>query len=308
MKNKFITKKIKKNKKLKFLFFFLMFIFGMFVSYKNLEKSKIEIADKELVNLVVSSSYTNDDNIIERIMNEALKASNPIKLLNKDYNKYVTKTIEEKKVSNEEENPIIYIYNTHQTEEYAPSNYAEFSINPTVIMSDYILEDIFNKNGYKTLVEERSIKEVLNNNGWKYVNSYQASRIFLEDSIIKHPSLKYFIDVHRDSLKKEKTTISIDNKNYAKIVFLIGTENSNYQANLSFTEKINNKLNSLYPGLSKGIYKKGGEGVNGVYNQDFSPTTILVEMGGYENTTTEVLNTTIAFSKCFLEVLNEENT
>lgn len=308
MKNKFITKRIKKNKKLKFLFFFLMFIFGMFVSYKNLEKSKIEIADKELVNLVVSSSYTNDDNIIERIMNEALKASNPIKLLNKDYNKYVTKTIEEKKVSNEEENPIIYIYNTHQTEEYAPSNYAEFSINPTVIMNDYILEDIFNKNGYKTLVEERSIKEVLNNNGWKYVNSYQASRIFLEDSIIKHPSLKYFIDVHRDSLKKEKTTISIDNKNYAKIVFLIGTENSNYQANLSFTEKINNKLNSLYPGLSKGIYKKGGEGVNGVYNQDFSPTTILVEMGGYENTTTEVLNTTIAFSKCFLEVLNEENT
>lgn len=308
MKNKFITKKIKKNKKLKFLFFFLMFIFGMLVSYKNLEKSKIEITDKELVNLVVSSSYTNDDNIIERIMNEALKASNPIKLLNKDYNKYVTKTIEEKKVSNEEENPIIYIYNTHQTEEYAPSNYAEFSINPTVIMNDYILEDIFNKNGYKTLVEERSIKEVLNNNGWKYVNSYQASRIFLEDSIIKHPSLKYFIDVHRDSLKKEKTTISIDNKNYAKIVFLIGTENSNYQANLSFTEKINNKLNSLYPGLSKGIYKKGGEGVNGVYNQDFSPTTILVEMGGYENTTTEVLNTTIAFSKCFLEVLNEENT
>lgn len=308
MKNKFITKKIKKNKKLKFLFFFLMFIFGMFVSYKNLEKSKIEIADKELVNLVVSSSYTNDDGILERIMNEALKASNPIKLLNKDYNKYVTKTIEDKKVSNEEENPIIYIYNTHQTEEYAPSNYAEFSINPTVVMNDYILEDIFNKNGYKTLVEERSIKEVLNNNGWRYANSYQASRIFLEDSIVKHPSLKYFIDVHRDSLKKEKTTISINNKNYAKIVFLIGTENSNYQANLSFTEKINNKLNSLYPGLSKGIYKKGGEGVNGVYNQDFSPTTILVEMGGYENTTTEVLNTTIAFSKCFLEVLNEENT
>lgn len=308
MKNKFITKKIKKNKKLKFLFFFLMFIFGMFVSYKNLEKSKIEIADKELVNLVVSSSYTNDDGILERIMNEALKASNPIKLLNKDYNKYVTKTIEDKKVSNEEENPIIYIYNTHQTEEYAPSNYAEFSINPTVVMNDYILEDIFNKNGYKTLVEERSIKEVLNNNGWRYANSYQASRIFLEDSIVKHQSLKYFIDVHRDSLKKEKTTISINNKNYAKIVFLIGTENSNYQANLSFTEKINNKLNSLYPGLSKGIYKKGGEGVNGVYNQDFSPTTILVEMGGYENTTTEVLNTTIAFSKCFLEVLNEENT
>ena len=64
-------------------------------------------------------------------------------------------------------------------------------------------------------------------------------------------------------------------------------------------------MNELYPGLSKGIYKKGGPGVNGVYNQDFSPYTILIEIGGYENTTNEVLNTSIAFSKCFMEVINE---
>ena len=68
-------------------------------------------------------------------------------------------------------------------------------------------------------------------------------------------------------------------------------------------EKINNQLNEKYPGLSKGIYKKEGTGVNGVYNQDFSPYTILVEMGGPENTVDEVLNTSLAFSDCFLEVI-----
>ena len=259
-----------------------------------------------LVNLVVNNSFNNDNNILEKMIDETLKVSNPIKLLNKNYSKYIEKTSSEKEVYNtEKESPIIYIYNTHQSEEYAPSSYAEFSINPTVIMNDYILEDIFNKNGYSTLVEERSIKEILNQNNWKYANSYKASRIFLEDIIIKQPTLKYFIDVHRDSLKRDKTTTTIDGKDYAKIIFLIGTENENYQANLTLTEKINNKLNEHYPGLSKGIYKKGGPGVNGVYNQDFSPNTILVEMGGYENTTTEVLNTSIAFSKCFLEVINE---
>ena len=67
-------------------------------------------------------------------------------------------------------------------------------------------------------------------------------------------------------------------------------------------------MNAYYPGLSKGIYKKEGPGVNGVYNQDFSNRLILVEMGGYENTTTEVLNSAIAFSKCFLEVVDEENS
>ena len=144
-----------------------------------------------------------------------------------------------------------------------------------------------------------------NKNGWNYAGSYQASRIFLETAKKNYPTLKYFIDVHRDSLGKDKTTITFDKKSYAKILFIVGLENPNYSKNLKFTEKINQKLNEKYPGLSKGIYKKEGEGVNGVYNQDFSPFTILVEMGGPENTIDEILNTSLAFSECFIEVINQ---
>ena len=87
-------------------------------------------------------------------------------------------------------------------------------------------------------------------------------------------------------------------------VFPIGLENPNYEKNLQFTTLINDKMNEKYPGLSKGIYKKGGEGVNGVYNQDFSSKVILLEIGGYENSLSEVLNSVIAFSDCFMEVIN----
>jgi len=170
-------------------------------------------------------------------------------------------------------------------------------------MASYILEDVFNKNNYSTLVEERSIKDILNMNNWKYSSSYKASRILMEDSFRKHNSLKYFIDVHRDSLVKDKTSITINGKEYAKILFLIGLENEKYLSNLEFTEKINNKINEKYPGLSKGIYKKGGAGVNGVYNQDFSSYTILIEIGGFESSSVEVLNTSLAFAECFMEVI-----
>ena len=64
-------------------------------------------------------------------------------------------------------------------------------------------------------------------------------------------------------------------------------------------------LNEKYPNLSKGIYKKGGEGVNGVYNQDNSKYTILIEIGGVDSTTAEVLNSTLAFTECFMEVISE---
>ena len=273
MNKKFSTKK--KRIKLRFFFTFLMLLLGIYASYKNIEKKRIVLTDKELTNLIVDNSFTsNDSKFIANIIDKIADVTNPIKVLNSKYQ--TTSTFKEaKKV---ESPPIIYLYNSHQQEEYASSTLAEYSITPTVIMNNYILEDIFNKNNYKTIVEENSIKDILNKNNWKYYKSYNATRILLEENIIKYPTLKYFIDIHRDSLPKNRTTVKIDNKDYAKVLFLICLENKNYEENLIFTEKINNKLNEYYKGLSKGILKKGGEGVNGLYNQDFNNRTKLIEI------------------------------
>ena len=296
-----IKKKIKKNKNKKIFYFF--FFIGLLLSIKLLEKSKIEISDKDFSKLIIDSTFTNN-NLLEKVYLKTKEATDPVKVLQKNYQTFLEEPKEEKLVVTE---PIIYLYNSHPTEEYLSSTYAEFSVNPTVIMNNYILEDILNKNNLQTIVEEKSVKDILHNNNWKYYESYKASRILLEESIVKYPSLKYFVDIHRDSLEREKTTCQINEKDYAKIVFIVGLENKEYLKNLEFTEKINKKLNEKYPGLSKGILQKEGIGVNGVYNQDFSPKTILVEIGGYQNNTTEVLNTILAFADCFMEVINEES-
>lgn len=305
MKKRFIAKGQNKNKKLKRYFLFFMFIFGIYLSYKYLESKSIELKDKEFVNLLIDNSFKyNETDFIEKIANKTYELSNPVKLLSKEYNKYLDVN-ESEPVIKEETPPKIYLYNTHQTEEYQSNELLEFTIKPTVMINNYILEDIFNRNNYPTIVEERSIKEILNNNNWKYASSYKASRLLLEDTYKNNTTLEYFIDIHRDSLKHDRTHINIEGKDYAKILFIIGTENTNYLKNQTLTEKINNKLNEYYPGLSKGILKKGGEGVNGIYNQDFNENVILIEIGGYESTTTEVLNSSLAFAKCFMEAINE---
>jgi stage II sporulation protein P len=295
MKNKFITKKNKSTKK--YLLVIIIFLGTIIIIYKKLSNYKMN--NLYLNNLLKTSTFTKS-NIIEKL---SFLSFNPLNEVNIDLNKYLSV----KEIEKEEEDslPKIYLYNTHQTETYTNSYIEDISINPTVIMNDYILENLFNENGYKTIVEENSVKDVLNNNNWKYSNSYKVTRIFLDEVKEKYPSLEYFIDIHRDSLGKSNTTIQIDDKSYAKVMFIIGLENPNYTENLKLVEEINSKLNSYYPNLSKGIYKKGGEGVNGVYNQDFDKNTILIEIGGYENTPTEVLNSTLAFGKCFLEVINE---
>lgn len=305
MKKKFVSKVRKKRRfKYKLLLFVVLFILSVTTTFKTLLKSNIKISDKNLVRFLLSDIQY-DNNIFKDVFNKMKKNYSPVNLLSTSYYDLVPKK-SKKEDNNKNNDYLIYIYNTHQEEKYASSTFVESEVSPSVMMSSYILQDVFNKNSFNTLVEERSIKEILNNNNWRYYKSYDASRIYLDDSKSKYPSIKYFIDVHRDSLKGDKTTVEIGNKKYAKIVFLIGLENKNYKENLEFTTKINDKLNEKYPNLSKGIYEKGGDGVNGVYNQDNSKYTILVEIGGVDNTTNEVLNTTLAFSECFMEVISTD--
>lgn len=307
MKKKFIAKKSKKKFKIKFLLFCFIFILSLTFSFQLLLKSNIKINDKFLVDLILNNNYENK-HTFSKFVNKIKKTYQPVNLLSTNYYSLVNEEKEKKEnaVLQSNDNYLIYLYNSHQSEEYQANSFIESEVGPTVMMASYIMEDVFNKNNYKTLVEERSIKDLLRSNSWKYYRSYDASRIYLDDSKKNNPSLKYYIDIHRDSLKREKTTVSINDKNYAKIIFLIGLENPNYQKNLEFTNKINDKLNEKYPNLSKGIYQKGGEGVNGVYNQDNSEYTILIEIGGPENKTDEVLNSTLAFCECFMEVIKNE--
>ena len=282
----------------------LIFVLSLYTSYQILDERNKKIDQKELVQLLLSPKK--ETNIIKQIISLFIPTKEEtIKTMLDTTYKGLIKEEQTIPVTKEEKTPLIYIYNSHQTEEYTPSSFVEYSVMPTVQMNNYILEEKLEEANYNTIVEEKSIKQVLNEHGWNYAGSYNASRIFLEEAKDNYPTLKYFIDVHRDSLPKERTTVTIDNKNFASILFLIGLENPNYSENLAFTEKINEKINEKYPTLSKGIYKKQGEGVNGVYNQDFSPFTILVEMGGPENTIDEILNTSLAFSECLIEVIDE---
>lgn len=293
----------KKKTILRFLILLIIFFIVVYFSFKFIVNMNIKFESKDIVNYLLNDYKSEDivnDNVKRRVSN-IFKIDN---LLGME----TIKKNEIKKISNKiikDDKPIVYIYNTHQTEEYSTSTLAEYSVRPNVSITNYIMQDVFSKKGINTLVEEGSVTEIRKLNNWNYAGCYKASRVLMEEAKRNNNSLKYYIDLHRDSLPKDKTTIEINGESYAKIIFLIGLENPKYNENLNFTEYINSKINEKYPGLSKGIYKKGGPGVNGVYNQDFSPYTILIEIGGEGNNTTEVMNTTVAVSEILKEVILE---
>ncbi len=273
---------MKKFKKYFFMFIFIFSFSFIFFYHYNISIN-IPIFTKVIFNNYKHKYYVTD------ILNITYKEK-------KKKKSYVKK--EEK-----ESRYLVYIYNTHDTEKYYDKTY---NIDPTVSVNNYIVKDYLEEKGVHSLIKTESIKDMLNLYHYNYNGSYKCSRLLIENAYKNNPSLKYFIDIHRDSLGKNKTTVNINGEDYASILFLLGLENKNYNENLVFINKINDKLNEYYPGLSKGILKKGGRGVNGVYNQDFSKYVILIEIGGQENTLNEVMNTSIAFSRAFYEVIKDE--
>ena len=201
------------------------------------------------------------------------------------------------------ENPIIYLYNSHQGEEYGGDTLDSHDVVPTVMLASYRMREELNLLGLNTIVETNPITEVLTANGWNYASSYEASKLLMQDALEKNNTLKYFFDIHRDSIPYESSVVSYDNKTYAKILFVIGTDHENYEENLALAEKLNTILNQKVPNLTRGIIKKGGDGVNGIYNQDFSPNTLLFEIGGSYNKISEVTNTIHVLAESIKELI-----
>ena len=202
--------------------------------------------------------------------------------------------------------PLIYLYNSHQLENYSSKDLDIYGITPNVLMASYVLRENLNKLNLNTIVEEANMSEILTKNNWNYSYSYQASRSLIEEKKNKYPTLKYFIDIHRDSISKEYSTTTINNKNYAKVMFVIGLDHDGWQSNYNLANSLNELINKYYPSMSRGIMKKEGINVNGIYNQDLSPNCILIEVGAVDNTIEEVYNTMSALADILNKYINGE--
>ena len=190
-----------------------------------------------------------------------------------------------------EKQPEVYIYNTHQGETYEGKGLDEYNITPGVMMASYLLQKKLLESNVKSIVMEENLIDYMNINNMNHSKSYMASRVFLEKTLKENANLKLVIDIHRDSLPKEKSTVMINNKPCAKILFVIGEEYDTYKENLNMTNVVNEKIKEKFPNLTRGIITKGGKGNNGVYNQDLSNIVTLMELGADKNTIEEVNNT-----------------
>ena len=214
--------------------------------------------------------------------------------------------------------PLVLVVHTHATESYADEdesfvtpdekgNYGFYTNDSKTRSSDTEKNIVAVGEVFCTVLSENGIGVIqcrtLNDEG-DYNNAYTNSRKEILKYLEKYPSIKYVVDIHRDSLvandgKKTKTLASLDEP-CAQVMFVSGTIFNGWENNLSVALKIKKVMDEKYPSLSRPIYLR-----NSKYNLDLTKGSLLLEIGTCANTLDEAKRAAELAAECFAEVIKQ---
>ena len=218
-------------------------------------------------------------NIFLSIGNE--KTNNVLNLLkSNNSNEIVINTIDTNSTNKKIE---VYLYNSHNREEYKTNIYG---ITPSVMDVSNMIQNELLKYYVYSYVEKMDVVGEIKKRDLEYYDTYDISRNNIISIRKKYPSINYIFDIHRDSVSGDLSRVKINDKSYAKIMFLVGKKNSNYKENEKNIKVMSDYINKKYPGILRNNYYN-----NYIFNQDLIPNAFLIEVGGIDNTIEELHNT-----------------
>ena len=252
----------------------------------NVQETGENIADNPVENKEIEKAKTD--------VNTEVITQNPIaENANRQYGNVKIKNQTTYELTDEMLNPDIIIdnkniilFHTHSCESYTPSEAHNYEQTGT----------------YRTTDLNYSVVRV----GTEYNGSYTRSLATVENILKDNPS-DIIIDVHRDAIGSRSDyapTVKIgDTDEAAQIMFVIGTNEGglwhpNWNQNLKFAVKIQQKAEEMYPGLFKPIMLTKSR-----YNQHTGKYASIIEVGATGNTLDQCLTSMKYLAKVFDEVL-----
>ena len=206
------------------------------------------------------------------------------------------------------ENKNIMIFHTHSCESYTSSeaypytptgNYRTTDLNFTVTRVGTELTTQLQQYGYN-VIHDTSYHDYPSYNG-----SYTSSLKTVESLLQTNPS-DIIIDLHRDAIGSRSDyapTVKIGDEEAAQIMFVVGTNagglwHPNWNQNLKFAIKIQEKAEELYPGLFKPIMLTTSR-----YNQHTGKYANIIEVGATGNTLEQCLTSMKYLAKVMDEIM-----
>ncbi len=199
------------------------------------------------------------------------------------------------KVSADTHDPQVLIVHTHATENYASQDdyYTKKDMARTgdesrnVIGVGNKLTSVLKKAGI-SVIHDKTLHDDPSYSG-SYTRSYNTVEKYLKE----YPTIKVVLDIHRDAIGEGddlvKPVTEIKGKKAAQVMICVGSNTGNvdyypnWEKNLSFGLKLQENIETLYPGLARSLYLA----YDRCWNQNLSTGSIIIEFGTNGNTIEE---------------------
>ena len=165
---------------------------------------------------------------------------------------------------------LIGIYHTHNAESYVPTDGTDSIDGKGGI---HKVGDAF-----AAALKEKEIKVIRSNTLHLPHDrgAYRRSRVTAEAILKKGPDVVF--DVHRDAGPANAYAATVDGEAVTQVQFVVGRQNPHMQTIRRFALDLKNTADKIHPNLVKGIFMARGN-----YNQDLTPTSLLIEVGTHLN-------------------------
>lgn len=165
----------------------------------------------------------------------------------------------------------VAIYHTHSAESYVPTDGTESKPgNGGIFQVGNAFAEQLKKEGVEVIHDTSSHEP-------RDKNSYYRSRRTAVQLLKQNPVT--LIDIHRDGIPDPNYySKQVNGQNVTQMRLVVGRQNPKMESNKEFAKRVMAAVNKQYPGLIKEIFI-----ANGNYNQDLTPTAMLVEVGTHTN-------------------------
>lgn len=193
--------------------------------------------------------------------------------------------------------PVVLILHTHATESYADTSADDFrsqddSRNVTAVGK--VIADRLTENGIPVLhcTEKFDYPDF----NMAYYNAALAIKRYIAD----YPSISYILDIHRDSILSGDGWVSpvteLNGESTAQMMFVVGTDHggsghTGWRDNLALAARLQKSLYGECPTLMRDLNLRSAS-----FNEQYTPGSLLVEIGSCASTLEEVKNAAERFA------------
>lgn len=195
--------------------------------------------------------------------------------------------------------PFVLILSTHATESYrdhADSGYRTTDDSENVLRPASVIAEALEESGIGVIHCRTRFDEE------DFTLAYYNASLEIRSVLRDHPSVKYIIDVHRDSVQAaDGTYLAMESGDLAQLMFVVGTDHggsghTEWGSNFGLAARLYHALEAENPGIMRPVNLRSAS-----FNQQYTCGSLILEIGSCAGSLENAVRSARLFAQAFAD-------